>query len=348
MAIQFVPTPALYQDGTELELYALDPNGQIQYMHEAAPDSGVVPTWTTLPKPGGLNVIKSPVASTANLIDTFGTGLYVIAADGLLYSCYKIGAPDDSFTDWAPYGGPFCEPPAVTLNAGLVQQMFITGTDDNLYHYGSNSAWLQWPGALVAGTPATGKSFDGRIEVMIVGLDGSLYHQWEVVQAASDQWSGWYSHGNPGVELTGSPSMASAYQLLHVFVTGMDGSLYHKQQTAPSNGWTDWQSFGNPGQPLLSSPVVGASLDGRLELFAIGQDENLYHRWQLIAGDPFSPWSDWYSHGNPGVPLMPSPAVMPYADGRLGLKAVGFDGNLYYKYQTYPNNGWSGWMQQSA
>jgi hypothetical protein len=43
--------------------------------------------------------------------------------------------------------------------------------------------------------PAVAPSADGRLEVFIAGLDGTLWHIWQTI--ASDGWSGWVSYGHP-------------------------------------------------------------------------------------------------------------------------------------------------------
>jgi hypothetical protein len=56
-------------------------------------------------------------------------------------------------------------------------------------------------------------------------------------------------------------------------------------------------------------------------------------------------WSGWFSHGvGPGGSLYASPVVATAADGRLEVFAVDSSLMLYHKWQTAPNDGWSGWF----
>ena len=185
-------------------------------------------------------------------------------------------------------------------------------------------------------------SADGRLELMALGRDGSLWAQWQT--APSNGWSPWGSHGQPaGVVLEGSPMLApSADGRLEMFVVGGDGNLWAKWQTAPSNGWSAWASHGQPaGVGLTGSPRLAPSADGRLELVVVGSDGNLWSKWQTSAANG---WSDWGSHGQPpGVNLTGTAMVAASADGRLELLVVGSDGNLWARWQTAPSNGWSDW-----
>ena len=98
--------------------------------------------------------------------------------------------------------------------------------------------------------------------------------------------------------------------------------------------WSGWLSLGGRD---VRAPVVGANVDGRLELFVVGGDGVLYHKWQAV---PNGTWGDWYSAG--GTALSEDLTVARNADGRLQVFVVGGDGSLYTTWQTSPNGTWSG------
>ncbi len=94
------------------------------------------------------------------------------------------------------------------------------------------------------------------------------------------------------------------------------------------------------------TPCLGRSADGRLELFIVGVAEAdgrpaVWHKWQTA---PSNGWSGWHSEGSPpGVRHQwNGPVVASNKDGRLELFLTYF-GELWHKWQTVPNNGWSGW-----
>jgi hypothetical protein len=344
MATTLVPTPALRRIQASLELFVAGSDGELYSLSQVVPNDGWS-SWERIQNPDCLSIAKSPVIGAVNYMNLIGPGVYVVTPNGSLYGRQKPFA-DEPFSDWVFLGGPFAETPAVGVNAGGVEWIFIVGLDNILYRLAVGvNAWIPWPAARVIGTPAVGNSRDGRLEVFVLGTDGSLLHRWER-NLRSTAWSDWHSHGDPGVALTPSPAIgASADGRLELFVVGADGALYHIWQTAVNQGWSDWHSHGDPGVALMPSPAIGASKDGRLELFAVGADGALYHIWQTAVNQG---WSDWHSHGDPGVALMSSLAIGASADGRLELFVVGADGALYHIWQTAVNEGWSDWHSHGS
>lgn len=129
----------------------------------------------------------------------------------------------------------------------------------------------------------------------------------------------------------------------YLFAVGGNDLVENSDLTATPAGPT-WSP--HPGLPLpyLSSPpAVGSSAHGRLEVLTVADGGQLLHQWQLaVAGKT---WSTWFSHGvGPGGSLYPSPAVAAAADGRLEVFAVDSNLTLSHKWQTAPNDGWSGWF----
>jgi len=94
---------------------------------------------------------------------------------------------------------------------------------------------------------------------------------------------------------------------------------------------------------------VAANADGRLELFIPGAEiqnnqftnVQLFHKWQTA---PSNGWSDWASLGTPTPNLLiGNPTVAANADRRLEFFVVDEDGEMWHRWQTAPNNGWSQW-----
>ena len=153
------------------------------------------------------------------------------------------------------------------------------------------------PGGLVD-RPASARSADGRLELFARGNDGALWHRWQDEVSTTAVWSGWVSEGAAGGGLLDHPVVgASADGRLELFMTGVDGNIWHRWQTVASNGWSAWTSAGSAGGGFTdAAPGLGRSGDGRLELFAVGRDGNLWHKWQTVASNG---WSGWISHGQP-------------------------------------------------
>jgi hypothetical protein len=238
--------------------------------------------------------------------------VFAVGGDGALWHISQT-APSNGWSDWASLGQPpgvfFVSQPAVAPSGDSRLELFVVGSDGNLWHMWQtaiNDGWSGWVNFGNAGvgfasespsisSPRLAPSQDGRLELFLVGNDGALWHIWQT--GWSNGWSGWFSHGSMGGGFLDSPAVApSADDRLEVFVVAQDGELYHMWQTAVSNGWSGLVSQGNAGVGFNSSPALGRSADCRLELFIVGRDGNLWHSWQTSQSNG---WADWVSLGQP-------------------------------------------------
>jgi hypothetical protein len=131
---------------------------------------------------------------------------------------------------------------------------------------------------------------------------------------------------------------------------GFGGDVWHAWQTAPNGSWTSWHPFDRPGRGA-TAPAIARNADGRLEVVVVGGDQALWHRWQTTANNG---WSAWQSLGHPDARLPIGFLVLARnADGRLEFVVpasndVGDQRDLWHRWQTAPNNGWSGWASLGA
>lgn len=313
---------AVVADGAgRLRLFALGRDGVLYHLTQTHPNDGWS-GWTNLGNPGvtPTEAFRSrPTADWVNLIDLLGLGVFLVGSEGSVYRRIQQ-LPDGPWSPWESLGGsqlPIARSVVPVLGAGGVNYLFAIGGDDlvensDLTATTAGPTWSVHAGLPVPylyPPPAVGSSADGRLEVLAVSDGGQLLHQWQLA-VAGKTWSTWFSHG-----------------------VGPGGSLY-------------------------ASPAVAAAADGRLEVFAVGPGLTLSHKWQTAPNDG---WSDWFSHGNPqgdtsgAEGVFPTPAVAAAADGRLELFAVGGsqadptkERPLYHRWQTAPNNGWSGWFSHGT
>jgi hypothetical protein len=194
------------------------------------------------------------------------------------------------------------------------------------------------PGVLAA--PVVGHDLDGRLEVFVVGRNGSLWHR---VQSAPNGAFGPWQTVVSGNSLASGPPRVGYNLDGRIEVYGMQsgGVLWHVWQTAPNGGWSGGGSLGAPAGGIIGGVTVGNNKDGRLEVFGVGSDHQLHHIWQT---SPNNGWSAWASLGAPapGVSIG-DPRVVRNADGRLELFLLAGDQKIWHIWQTAPNNGWSGW-----
>jgi subtilisin family serine protease len=122
-----------------------------------------------------LNQSGSPVVTEAG--KPVGTFLNSEAA---------ISQPMAWTPNWASLGGVIFSDPTVASNADGRLEVFVRGTDNNLYHKwqtAANGAWTpNWASlsGVLDGNIGTGRNADGRLEVFVRGTDNNLYHKWQI------------------------------------------------------------------------------------------------------------------------------------------------------------------------
>jgi len=98
------------------------------------------------------------------------------------------------------------------------------------------------------------------------------------------------------------------------------------------------------------APGCARNAAGQMHVFVVGTDRNVYTRWQNTASSSTS-YSAWYGGlGAPPRGLLTTGnvgAVMA-STGKIELFAISCDSatvcQMYTKWQTAPNGGWSGWV----
>jgi hypothetical protein len=183
--------------------------------------------------------------------------LFARGRDGNLYrrSQTQVGqqAP---WTGWVSEGNPgvlLFDHPVIGRNADGRLEVFMSagGAVWSKTQLAASGAWGAWnsegsgASAFTEAAPEVGRSGDGRLELFCVGVDGNLWHKWQV--AVNNGWSNWVSHGRPpDPSLTTVPDVVTeavnsarddvlAAQLVPVFLAPKD----HKPGT-----WVGSQSPG--------------------------------------------------------------------------------------------------------
>lgn len=245
---------------------------------------------------------------------------------------------------------PHINPCVATTSDGRLT-VFAVGHTGNLYQNYQTNAGSGWSGWQAMGTsgnvwtqnviPAVGTNSDGRLELFIVGTDGTVNHIWQLHpgSSAATNWSSFAtfsSHVNQTVKFAVGNFQNGA---LDVFVVGTDGVLYHNYEG--SSGWTGFQSLGGAWDQNVDIGLQN-ELDGRLEVFMIGTTGNLYNNWQTTANG--TSWNGWHNLTG-AVSDTARIAVGRNSDGRIEAFTVGTDGISYHIWETAANSptSWSSW-----
>jgi len=110
--------------------------------------------------------------------------------------------------------------------------------------------------------------------------------------------------------------------------------------------WGDWASLGGPSGGAVAGPVVQSNQDGRLEVFVCAPG-GVFSVWQVAVNGAWH--GGWAEHGAPASGgSIAGHVVGRNADGRQEIFAVTGDGVLWHRWQTAPDNGWSGWASLNA
>ena len=230
-----------------------------------------------------------------------------------------LGAPTPP-DRWDRLGGATTDSPAVASWSAGRLDVFVRGTDNQLWHKWYQGGWSHWEplgGALASGPAAVAWSA-GRLDVFVRGSDNQVWHKW-----FQNGWSGWEPLGGATND---SPAVASGSAgRLDVFVRGTDNQLWHKRW---ANGWSGWEPLGGG---LASGPAAVASSGGHLDVFVKGPGNELWHR-SFLSG-----WSSWEALGGA---VVGAPAATSWPTGRLDVFVRGTDNTLWHRWRA---SGWSGW-----
>ncbi|MGD0568272.1 MAG: hypothetical protein ABSA78_07685 [Candidatus Sulfotelmatobacter sp.] len=306
---------------------------------------------------------------------------FVVGADGSLWHIWKdnsqwgsweyLNQPSNSVTVTVASA-----PSVVSWGANRLD-VFVLGTDGNLWHLGWNgSKWEKWQnlGApattqlALASAPSAVSWGANRLDIFALGADGDLWHlAWN-----GSSWASWQNLGAPsptvGIAAASSPCAVSwGANQLGVFVRGTDSSLWcllfipaAAQQPSysgpPANpGPSSWRAF---AQVLGADSVAGtpAAVSGGpnlIDVFAVGSGDQLMHvhmNWrQLNNAFPGDPWVDYYTPawgavtplGPPDVTLTSPPCPVSWGGKRLDAFAVDSQGTVHHI--SWAPTVWSAW-----
>jgi hypothetical protein len=161
---------------------------------------------------------------------------------------------DNSGSFWRNLGGYFGGNPVVLSN-DFTLQVFLTGTDNALWHIvqspNDTQVWSAWEilGGYLTSDPAVVTNNDGKAETFVLGGDHALWHKVETAPGGpwSDTWTSLGSPSNPEdgtrEDFTGAVSAAlprgdsdlgfSGNGRVEVLAGSPDGKLWDIAQTAP-------------------------------------------------------------------------------------------------------------------
>ena len=180
-------------------------------------------------------------------------------------------------------------------------------------------------GGKVTESPAATAWGKNRLDIVVRGTDGAVWHKyWNGSQWGPSQ-PGWESLGGKIKEYPAIVSWGS--DRLDIFARGLDNAIFHKYWNGSQWGPSDvgWEALGGT---MDAAPVAVSWGRNRLDIFVRGADGSVYHKYW--NGSRWGP-SDhgWESLGGRITGL---PAAVSWGPNRIDLFARGLDGAVYHKY----------------
>ncbi len=243
--LQEDPTVARNADG-RLEIIAAGSDGAIWHIWQTSPN-GTWSTWASLGKPSNV-ALGFPVVG----INADGRLEVFAISFGDLWHIWQTSPGGDWSSSWTQLSNQtipskFSARPALSQNVDGRLEIFALATDGALWHIwqiAPNSRWspstsLGRPSTVEFTTPPTiGRNLDGRLEALIIGNNGALWHIWQT--SPGGNWSGWASLGSPpndGFTPFSSPTVSeNADGRLEVFAQS-GNVLWHTWQVTAGGSW---------------------------------------------------------------------------------------------------------------
>jgi hypothetical protein len=282
--------------------------------------------------------------NSAPAVASWGSGrldLFTIGSGSVQHRWYSGG----QWSGTEDLGGqsffePACcyEPPAaVSWGPGRID-LFVRGTDSNLWHKWYSGGWSGWEnlGGPIASAPTAASWGSGRLDVFAVGPAGSVVHKFY----DGSWWSGFESLA--GIPFFRSPPCQEIGTICYeppaavswgpgridVFIRGQSGIVVGLSHKWYSGGWSDWE---NMGGPIGSAPTVASWGSGRLDVFATAANHNVVHKF--YDGGWSSGYEDLGGTAFPDIYCCDSgPAAVSWGSGRIDVFVRGLDSAVWHKW----------------
>ena len=178
--------------------------------------------------------------------------VFVIGNSGSLYNNWQTSPTSTNWNGWNDLTGWLAEAArlAVGRNSDGRLEVFTLGTDGIAYHTWENSAnastnWSGWASLgsnkwEVDAKPIVASDSNGSLEVLMVGANGNVYHNYQ-----SPGWSGWLSLGGSFPQNARPCISANADGRLEMFLNGSGTAMQTSWETSVNGtNWYSWFSLG--------------------------------------------------------------------------------------------------------
>jgi hypothetical protein len=259
---------------------------------------------------------------------------------------------------WISLGGATLSHPSVVSWGAGREDVFVRGTNNNLYHkwYADDHWSSNWEnlGGTLTSAPEAASYGPNELDVFARGADGFLYHKWYPQSPTQAGWSGWQKFGGPGNQPIqgGAGVTVSGYAPFGylttprevVFVRGYDNHLWFSFQAGDWQGFSNWQSVGGSlgGDPDATIWPVQYAYGDPIDVFVRGSNSAMYRMslsWNSSGGLQVN--TGFQSLGGTCTSGPGSNATIFQEIIWESVFVRGGDGHLYGRFYSYP--AWTGW-----
>ena len=168
-----------------------------------------------------------------------------------------------------------------------------------------------------------------ELEIVYVGTDNHLYHNWQTAQNGNWHGETLVSASDYAIQITVGLNQDGGVLIVY---RGTNGHLYTNAQK-PDKSWKGEHDIGSEIRRVLTA----SNSDERLELLYIRSDAVLCHRRQATVND----YKDWLAEASFGQFVVDF-AVAAGDDKQLEVVFVNESAELFHSFQTTPTGAWSG------
>jgi D-alanyl-D-alanine carboxypeptidase len=321
-------------------------NGQRYFFSFLANNSaGIDQTTTRQAIDDAVNVVAGVIPTT---VDSYAgndgdRSMHVLLPDAVNVTEEDAqNGPNGSFLGWSSLGGPaaFSGPPVVGYNADQRMQIFLRGSDNNIWTAAKalNGAWGAWSsiGGDVRGAVTVGYQTNGAIQIFARSSSNT------VITASQGGPNGTFgAWSDLGGQCYSDPVFsANADGRFQIFTRSSTDTVQSNFKLA-SGAWFGWSDYGGS---CVGQPQAGQFPDGSIAVFTRSSANTLQTIAQNGPNAGFGTWTDL------GGTIMGDPVVSYNADGRMQIFAQGASHAVTSNFRTglATNSAWFGWLNMGG
>jgi hypothetical protein len=310
--------PAIRQRAADgcLQVFVIGGDEAVWHRGQTAKNNG----WSDLSSLGMPGGQAGATRSPALALRDDGRLTAVVTAGGAVWQTSQRDRLSTDWEPWSPLGQPGSGQAgdlALATNPDGRLLLFTPELDHDFAARGlwyrhqtaPNAEWSGWKplgspgGQRQPGPPVVIGSRDGRLVLLTVADDGTVWQRSQETAGAVDAWTSWASLGQGEEELWEIGVAVGAGRLVLVATT-QSNRLWHTAQTNGNDiSWAPWRLLSTLPVPLaepkdatLRNPTLRRNSDGRMELFVVTWQGRLYQLRATEAGDWGRPLERLWSH----------------------------------------------------